>query len=172
MEIWRPVVGYEGLYEVSDLGNVRSLDREVVGVRYGKEVTWKLKGKMLKPCQDGNYGLLAVKLPLARTRKIHRLVMEAFVGPCPENMEVCHWNGIPSDNRLENLRYDTHSANMQDAIRHGSYHSEKCKAGYAKMLSAYTPERRSLAARRWMAAKTPAERSLNARKGWETRRNG
>lgn len=49
--------------------------------------------------------------------------MEAFVGPCPEGMEVCHNNGDCTDNRLENLRYDTKSANMLDRVRHGTHHN-------------------------------------------------
>lgn len=55
------------------------------------------------------------------TKKIHRLVLEAFVGPCPDNMETCHNNGNKLDNRLENLRWDTHSHNARDSIKHGTF---------------------------------------------------
>lgn len=55
------------------------------------------------------------------TRYIHRLVLEAFIGPCPDNMEACHGNGIKVDNRLENLRWDTHSGNQLDAVKHGTH---------------------------------------------------
>jgi hypothetical protein len=171
MEIWRPVVGYEGHYEVSDLGNVRSLDREVMAVRNGKEVTWKLKGKTLSPRRDSS-GHLQVNLGQGGDKSVHRLVMAAFVGPCPENLEVCHWNGIASDNRLENLRYDTRSANAQDAIRHRSYPFEARSQAMRKRAAGMTPAERSRIARKAAAAQTPAERSLAARKGWETRRNG
>lgn len=51
---------------------------------------------------------------------VHRLVAMAFIGPCPDEMEVCHDNGIKTDNRLENLRYDTRSSNMIDRERHGT----------------------------------------------------
>jgi DNA-binding CsgD family transcriptional regulator len=54
------------------------------------------------------------------TRPIHRLVLEAFVGPRPEGTECCHNDGNPANNRLENLRWDTHRANMQDTIKHGT----------------------------------------------------
>jgi hypothetical protein len=54
-------------------------------------------------------------------RFLHRLVLEAFVGPCPPGCVGCHANDDPSDNRLENLRWDTHKANSADAVRNGRY---------------------------------------------------
>lgn len=51
---------------------------------------------------------------------VHRLVLEAFVGPCPEGMEGCHSNGNPRDNRLSNLRWDTRTENHRDAVKHGT----------------------------------------------------
>ena len=53
-------------------------------------------------------------------KRVHRLVLETFVGPCPENMECCHNNGTKTDNRLENLRWDTRSNNIKDAVKHGT----------------------------------------------------
>ena len=52
---------------------------------------------------------------------VHRLVMLTFVGPCPEGMEVCHWDGNPANNSLSNLRYDTPAANNADKLRHGTH---------------------------------------------------
>ena len=52
--------------------------------------------------------------------KVHRLVLETYIGPCPRGMECRHLNGNPSDNRLENLKWGTRSENMQDAVRHGT----------------------------------------------------
>lgn len=54
------------------------------------------------------------------TRHIHRLVLENFIGPPPEGMEGCHGDGDPSNNRLDNLRWDTHLANFADSVRHGT----------------------------------------------------
>lgn len=54
-----------------------------------------------------------------RPRKVHRLVLEAFVGPCPIGMEGCHNDGVPEHNRLGNLRWDTHRENIQDIFRIG-----------------------------------------------------
>lgn len=62
------------------------------------------------------YNTEGVQVP----RLVHRLVLEAFVGPCPDGMECCHNNGVRSDNRLENLRWDTRKANGQDRIKHGT----------------------------------------------------
>jgi len=65
-------------------------------------------------------------------RLVHRLILETFVGPCPDGMECCHYNGNPGDNRLENLRWDTNKANKQDAIRHDTFARGE-KSGRAKL---------------------------------------
>ena len=54
-----------------------------------------------------------------RTHKVHRLVLEAFVGPCPEGMESCHADDDPGNNRLENLRWGTHAENCDERSRNG-----------------------------------------------------
>jgi hypothetical protein len=68
---------------------------------------------------------------------VHRLVLEAFVGPCPAGMEACHNNGVRTDNRLENLRWDTRSANCRDRIRHGTTNFPR---GIAHGMSKLTEE--------------------------------
>lgn len=102
-ERWKAVVGYEGLYEVSDFGNVRSLN-------YMK--TWKVN--VLKP---GNcHGYLRVKLSKDGKTKdflVHRLVYEAFRGAIPKGLTVDHVNGDKSDNRLENLQLLTQRDNAR-----------------------------------------------------------
>ena len=122
METWLPVVGYEGLYEVSDLGNVRSVDRLVsAGNRWGDVRQRRYPGKMLTPCASTS-GHLVVALHRQGERatpNVHRLVLAAFVGPCPDGMECCHWDDDPTNNRLANLRWDTPSANQIDAVRNG-----------------------------------------------------
>ena len=55
------------------------------------------------------------------TCKVHRLVLETFIGPCPKGMEACHNNGDVSNNTIENLRWDTRSNNTKDAIKHGKH---------------------------------------------------
>ena len=108
IEIWKPVVGYEGLYEVSNLGNVRSLNYNHTN-----------KPKLLKQdlCKNNN---LRVTL-YNRTKKrflVHRIVAEAFM-PNPYNKpEIDHINTIRTDNRVENLRWVTHTENMNNPITH------------------------------------------------------
>ena len=110
--------GYEGLYEVSDQGRVRSLDRYVQcsGPVKGAYVSLK-KGRLLRP-GPSNYGHLSVVLGRRQTRMVHDLVLRAFVGCPPTKHECCHNNGAPSDNRLENLRWGTRSENNIDAVQH------------------------------------------------------
>lgn len=119
-ERWRAVPGYENLYEVSDQGRVRSLDR-IVTDRRGRKL--RLKGKVLQTPSDGQYDYPRVglfKQGKRRNIRVHQLVMLTFVGPCPEGMEVCHEDGDPSNSYSTNLRYDTHAANQADMKRHGT----------------------------------------------------
>ena len=81
-----------------------------------------LPGKWLRPGKNGKKGYLFVGLHQngkARNFLVHRLVLEAFVGPCPAGMEACHNNGVRTDNRVENLRWDTHKRNQNDMVKHG-----------------------------------------------------
>lgn len=126
-EVWRTIPGYEGLYEVSDQGRVRSLDR-VVAQRGRKSRMFP--GVVLKHnlvgtrYREPGQGYHAVTLAYAsddhRRAYVHRLVMAAFIGPCPPGMEACHEDGDPRNNALYNLRYDTPSANNMDKWRHGT----------------------------------------------------
>lgn len=129
-EIWKPVTGYEGLYEVSDHGRVRSLDRRDRMGRF-------YKGRVLRP-RRLKHGYLRVNLCFngsSEARYVHRLVLEAFVGPCPEGMQACHFpDRDPANNRRSNLRWDAVKANGEDRVRHGTAHrprGERC--GRAKL---------------------------------------
>ena len=78
--------------------------------------------KRLKPFVDKD-GYHAVRLRnngRYSHKRVHRAVLESFVGPCPQGMTACHNNGIRSDNRLENLRWDTHANNVADKVLHGT----------------------------------------------------
>ena len=118
MEQWRPIPGYEGLYEVSDLGRVRSLgrttrDRKVVPPRVMKGSP-DMGGYLSVKLYGGEQGRGGRKL-----RKVHHLVLEAFVEPKPQGKMCRHLDGDPQNNSLENLRWGTCAENAQDKIRHG-----------------------------------------------------
>jgi len=116
-EVWRDVVGFEGFYQVSDQGRVKSLPR-VVSMIDGR--TYKYAGKEQK-ISNKNYSSVCLNRDGKEiTRSVHRLVLEAFVGSCPEGMECCHNDGNQQNNALLNLRWDTHSGNMKDKKRHGT----------------------------------------------------
>lgn len=118
-ETWRPVPGFEGCYEVSDHGRVRSLDRTLV-LSNGQVRSYK--GRIRAPRIDCHgYHKLGMYVGLVRYQKaVHRLVLEAFVGPCPEGWECRHLNGNPGDNRLENLQWGTIKENQADRLLHGT----------------------------------------------------
>lgn len=119
-ETWVPIPGYEGIYEVSDQGNVRSLDRFVNNGKGGRA---KLKGKTLSPGSTPTGYLFVYLCTDGKPKRfyVHRLVMKGFKGEAPPEHEVCHWNDKKDDNRLDNLRYGTRSENMQDLIRNGRH---------------------------------------------------
>lgn len=126
-EEWLPVVGYEGLYEVSNRGRVRSLDR-FIGRRFwpGKQLSLALH----------TFGYPMVGLSRQCDKRVvcvHVLVLQAFVGPRPPGAEACHRNGNPSDNRPENLYWGTHADNMRDMTAHGTHRNTvktECKYGH------------------------------------------
>lgn len=121
---------YEGLYEVSDRGQVRSLDRMAAhGSRAGGHAgTMTLRGKILAPAPHRS-GHVAVHLSrdgVVETVQVHRLVLEAFVGACPDGQETLHGPGGPADNRWpENIRYGTRSENTIERHRDGVMQNAK-----------------------------------------------
>lgn len=117
-EIWLPVPGFEGRYEVSDLGRVRSLDHRVRLVVRGIETQRRVSGRILRPGPTRS-GHVSVAIGKGNSRLVHQLVLEAFEGPCPAGLEVLHRNHVPSDNRLANLTYGTRSENIKMDYRDG-----------------------------------------------------
>lgn len=127
-EKWLPVTGYEGLYEVSDCGRVRGLDknRGKIGRIRGKilkQGTFQKGHKHVKLCKDGHQ----------KTTSVHRIVLSAFIGPCPDGMECCHNDGNPANNHINNLRWDTRSNNQYDALLHGT--KQKGEEVYSSKLN-------------------------------------
>lgn len=118
-EIWKAVPGYEGLYEASTFGNIRSLDRTV----YTKSgVARRIKGKILKPqsaIDDPRLHISLCKNYTVIVIRVHLVIAQTFLGDRPKGMHVCHNNGNCTDNKLSNLRYDTPKENEKDKILHG-----------------------------------------------------
>lgn len=105
-ETWQPVPGYEGIYSASNLGAIR---RDVRSKGYAA-------GRILKPSPNGTgYFKVVLCKPGTKNRQllVHRVVLSAFVGPCPKGMEANHKNGIKTDNRVSNLEYVTPSENQR-----------------------------------------------------------
>lgn len=120
-ERWLPVPGWEGLYFVSDHGRVRSEDR-VIERRDG--VRQPRRGRVLKPFPVPS-GHLVVTLGHSPRKQeyiaVHRIVLNAFVGPLPAGMETLHRDDDPTNNHLGNLRYGTRSENLRDMVRNGRH---------------------------------------------------
>jgi hypothetical protein len=108
-ETWRPVIGYEGLYEVSDHGRVRR-----VAIGKGSR-----PGKILHYGMSKGYRSVALYRERQRRFYVHRLVAEAFIGSRPAGYECNHKNGDKLDNRPANLEWLTQAENLQHAIRNG-----------------------------------------------------
>lgn len=139
-EEWRPVAGYEGLYEVSSLGRVRSLDRVTVTVRSGAPWTLRTRGRMLalSPNSGGYLWLSLYRDNLETKAAVHRLVAQAFVDGEEPGLFVCHNDGDNQNNRASNLRWDTQASNAYDSVRHGTHPQGRithCPRGHE-----YTPE--------------------------------
>jgi len=138
LEVWRPIPGYEGLYDVSDHGRLRSwLTRNPCGKRREEEPV--VLAQTQKGCEYNRVELRGNgKKNYCR---VHMLVLAAFVGPRPEGHEGAHWNGDSRDNRLSNLRWATHAENEADKRRHG-----RTACGDRHGLRKH-PERRAFGAR-------------------------
>lgn len=125
-EEWRPVVGYEGRYEINADGTVRNartghIKKQQVGQGYA----WVALHDGGKPMRPG---------------KIHRLLAQAFLPPpLPGQTDVCHNDGNPANNRLDNLRWDTHAANMADRRIHGTVRNQNTGKTHCKRGHEFTP---------------------------------
>lgn len=136
-EIWKDIIGFEGLYQFSNLCRVKSFpkrgsNKEILGIYMASDGYPRTTLR-----KNGRY----------HVRKIHRLVLEYFVGLCPEGMCCRHLNDIKTDYRIENLKWGTPSENQFDAVRNGKHNvgdhrGMKCAA--SKLVDENIPEIRKL----------------------------
>lgn len=152
-EEWRPVVGWEGLYEVSSHGRVRSFDR-VVRCGYGRTRTFP--GRILKGWLQQGYPVVALMMVGEEQRRtfVHILVCEAFHGPAPSpDHEVAHNDGDRANGYYRNLRWATHVENEADKIAHGTrpvgerHGAAKLTPDQVLEIRAYSGNQRELADR-------------------------
>lgn len=140
-ENWSPVLDWEGYYEVSNEGRLRSVPREILVNRKTSQYVRNSSGRILTPYVDRDgYKTLHLSRDGKRVAvKVHRLVAEAFIGPEPPGRPlVLHSDGDPGNNRVSNLRWGNQSENLLDAIAHGTHRSvtqTHCAQGHE-----YTPD--------------------------------
>ncbi len=122
METWRDVIGFEGIYQVSDCGRVRNSSGKILRLYLGR--------------QSVDYPRIELSANgVARKYSVHRLVLEAFIGPSPTRAVGNHKNGDKRDNRLANLEYMTSSENSIHAARVLKTHKQKgSKHGLHKLV--------------------------------------
>jgi hypothetical protein len=117
-EVWKPVVGWEGFYDVSNLGRVKSLDRVVV---WGNGLR-SIAGRIMSTPLSSGYPVVVLKRKGVKYHTaVHSLVLKAFVGNRPSRCQACHFDGDRANAKLSNLRWATQSENEADKKRHGTY---------------------------------------------------
>ena len=117
-EVWKPVLGFEGSYTVSNLGRVKSLERHC---RKGGGGWRTVPEKILQPTRWGRYwSVNLAALGKVRRRRVHELVLTAFVSQRPKGKQCCHNDGNVDNNELTNLRWGTKKENEADKIVHGT----------------------------------------------------
>lgn len=122
MAVWKPVPGFEGWYEASRCGLVRSVDRTIAVTAAGKRpYSIFCRGKVLNPTSSHGYPSVTLWMQhSARIMKVGAIVCRTFVGPRPAGYYVCHRDGNPENSALSNLYYGTPKQNSDDARRHGT----------------------------------------------------
>lgn len=111
-KIWKDIPSYENLYQVSNLGNIKSLINNRGNYRE------MILTPSVRP--DGYLTLTLSKNNKKKRYLVHRLILETFIGPCPVGMQCRHLDGDSSNNKLENLKWGSPKENQADRIIHGT----------------------------------------------------
>lgn len=119
-EIWKPVKGYEGIYEVSNMGNVKRVGRNCGGT----------VGHILKNGMRGRtyFTVVLYGKGKPRTTCIHELVAAAFIGDRPAGYQVNHKDLVKTNNQVNNLEYISQKENLQHAFANGAFANRKLRA--------------------------------------------
>ncbi len=144
MEIWKDIPDFGWHYQASNLGNIRSKNRIVKKFSiFGNRIVGQFyEGRLLNPTIQKGYPMVHLGYDKKKINiGVHRLVLMAFIGKCPDGMEACHNNGIKTNNKIENLRWDTHENNNKDRKRHGTYKTGKDHHMYEKSMDKDLKER-------------------------------
>lgn len=143
MEVWKDINGFEGIYQVSDLGRIKSLEKNIPHWRGGESVIKEFYKKSFK----SRSGYLIV--PLTKNGNeykflIHRIVAEAFIENPLNKPQVNHKNGIKTDNRAKNLEWNTHSENIRHADDNGLRNLKGINNSQSKLTETQVLEIRSI----------------------------
>lgn len=130
-EIWKDVISYEGLYRVSSIGRVQSVERFCKHVSGTRRVP--AKTMQLRKMKCGYMSVQLCKNAVSVYKLVHRLVLESFVGPCPKGMESRHFpDGCRTNNKLSNLGWTTPKKNAMDRVIHNTVNWGE-RNGHAKL---------------------------------------
>ena len=138
MEIWRDIKNYEGLYQASNLGNIKSLKR-LVKISKTKEKYKEIQECILKPyvTKQGYLYITLANNGTYKNTRIHRIIAETFIPNNDKDLQVNHINGNKKDNRVDNLEWVTCKENINKAWEMGLCENvrKQCKERFSKKVN-------------------------------------
>ena len=161
-EVWKDIEGYEGLYQVSNMGRVRSLDHYVIHAsKNGSIANHFFKGRQIKPHYDGRDNYLQFGLCKDGETKqhlVHRLVAKAFLAPPIGKNEVNHIDGDKTNNKVNNLEWATKKENLQHALKTGLV---ECQCKIRRKVKIYNDKETI-----WFNSMKDAAKFFGFKRGW------